>query len=151
MTLIKFNTPNRNVFDDSFAFPSVESLVENIFKNNFQNEGVASYVPTVNISENNEAFLLEFSSPGFKKEDFKIEIDNNILTVSAEHKAEKSEEGKTFTRKEFSYGSFKRSFNLPETANTEKIEAKYDSGILKLAIAKNEEAKVKPVKEIKIA
>ncbi|MGZ4099428.1 MAG: Hsp20/alpha crystallin family protein, partial [Bacteroidia bacterium] len=81
----------------------------------------------------------------------KINVEENVLTISAEKKEEKNEENDRFTRKEFSYNSFSRSFTLPQTVNAEKIDAKYTDGILKLEIPKKEEAKTLPKKEIKVA
>jgi len=107
--------------------------------------------PAANIIENNESFQLEIAAPGLVKDDFKINLDNNILTVSAEIEDEKHEEGKNYSRKEFYYGSFSRSFTLPKTIDLDKIKADYDNGILKIALPKKEEAKVEMKKEIKIS
>jgi len=107
--------------------------------------------PAANIIENNESFQLEIAAPGLVKDDFKINLDNNILTISAEIEDEKREEGKNYSRKEFYYGSFSRSFTLPKTIDLDKIKADYDNGILKIALPKKEEAKVEMKKEIKIS
>ena len=91
------------------------------------------------------------AAPGFEKKDFKIELLNNLLTISSEKQVEtETKEGQQFTRQEFSYQSFSRSFTLPNTVEGEKIQAKYENGILKVAIPKKEEAKPKPVKQIEI-
>lgn len=119
-------------------------------KNWFEKEFGQTF-PAVNINESTKEFNLEFAAPGFKKEDFKVNLDENVLTISAEKKVEKSEENKRFTRKEYSYNSFARSFTLPETVNSENIDAKYNDGILKLSIPKKEETKTLPKKEIKVA
>ena len=84
------------------------------------------------------------------KDDFKINLDNNILTISAEVDDAKREEGKNYSRKEFYYGSFSRSFTLPKTIDLENIKAEYENGILKIALPKKEEAKVDMKKEIRI-
>jgi len=107
--------------------------------------------PAANIIENQDSFQLEIAAPGLVKNDFKINLDNNILTISAEIEDEKREEGKNYSRKEFYYGSFSRSFNLPKTIDLDKIKADYESGILKIALPKKEEAKVELKKEIKIS
>lgn len=154
MTLVKWNKPengkNRNEFFPAFStFPGLlEDFISNegMFKREF-----ASYVPAVNIAEANDHFSIELSAPGFTKDAFKVEVENNTLTVSGEQKNEKAEEGKTYTRKEFSFGSFKRAFSLPQTVDTDKIDAAYENGILKITIAKREEAKAKPAREIKIS
>lgn len=94
------------------------------------------WVPAVNIVENGKDFAVELSAPGFKKEDFKITVENGILNISAETKKEKEEKDKNYTRQEFRYDAFSRSFTLPENASEEKIDAKYEDGILKLSLAK---------------
>jgi len=109
-------------------------------------------LPRVNIRETDEDFLVEMAAPGMKKDDFIVELDNDILTITSETKNEISDkEGDNFTRKEFSYASFKRSFNLPNTIEADKIKAKYVDGILSLQIPKKEEAKKKPIKTISIS
>ncbi|MCX6284763.1 MAG: Hsp20/alpha crystallin family protein [Bacteroidetes bacterium] len=107
--------------------------------------------PAANIVEQNESFLLEIAAPGLKKDDFKIHLENSVLTISAEIEDEKKEEGKNYTRKEFYYGSFSRSFTLPKTIDLESIKADYQEGILKVTMPKREEAKLETKKEIKIS
>lgn len=107
-------------------------------------------IPSVNIKENGKEFNIELAAPGFNKNDFKVSVEDNVLTISAEKKEEKKEEGERFTRKEFSYNTFSRSFTLPQSVNTDKIDAKYTDGILKLCIPKKEAAKALPKKEIKV-
>jgi HSP20 family protein len=107
-------------------------------------------LPAVNIKEDGQQFDIEFAAPGFSKNDFKIDVEQNVLTVSAEKKEEKNEENKRFTRKEFSYNSFSRSFTLPPSVNAEKIDAKYADGLLQLHIPKKEELKTLPKKQIKV-
>jgi HSP20 family protein len=109
-------------------------------------------LPAVNIRENNDAFVVEMAAPGMAKDDFKIELNNDLLTISSEKKHEnETKEGETYTRREYSYQSFSRSFTLPNTVDAEKISAKYENGILSIAIPKKEEAKPKPVKQISIS
>ena len=107
--------------------------------------------PAANIIENNDSFLLEIAAPGMKKDDFRINLENSILTISVEIQDEKNEEIKNYTRKEFHYGSFSRSFTLPKTINQDSIEADYQDGILKVTMPKREEAKLETKKEIKIS
>jgi HSP20 family protein len=107
--------------------------------------------PAANIIENNDNFLLEIAAPGLKKDDFKINLENSILTISAEIENEKAEESKNYTRKEFHYGSFSRSFTLPKTVNLDAIKADYQEGVLKVTMPKHEEAKLETKKEIKIS
>ena len=116
---------------------------------NFSNTNTT--LPSVNIREDENGFEVDMAAPCFEKKDFKIELLNNLLTISSEKKVEtETKEGQQFTRQEFSYQSFSRSFTLPNTVEGEKIQAKYENGILKVAIPKKEEAKPKPVKQIEI-
>jgi HSP20 family protein len=114
-------------------------------------ETLNTTVPAVNIKENETDFELELALPGFKKDDFSIEVDENILTISSEAKLESENKENNYTRREFSYSSFKRAFTLPETIDEAKINANYDSGILRLSLPKREEALPKPKRLIEIA
>ncbi|MBL7912699.1 MAG: Hsp20/alpha crystallin family protein [Bacteroidia bacterium] len=107
-------------------------------------------MPSVNIKEREQDFKIDLAVPGMDKKDFKIEVENEVLTVSGERKEEKSEENENITRREFHYGSFKRSFTLPETADAEKINANYKDGLLSLTVGKREDARLKPKKQITI-
>ena len=107
-------------------------------------------VPTANISETEKEYHIELAAPGLTKKDFKIENDNGMLTISAE-KEEKSESKNGFTRTEYSFNSFSRSFTLPDNSKPENINAKYEDGILKLTVPKKEVTPVKPKKEISIS
>ena len=98
-------------------------------------------VPAVNISETENEFQVELAIPGVKKEDLKISLDKNVLTVSSEKKTENVEQSKKFSKREYSYNAFSRSFTLPESADHSKIEADYTDGVLTLTISKKEEAK----------
>lgn len=108
-------------------------------------------MPTVNIKETGREYFVELAAPGLERKDFKVEVDNNVLSISVEKKEEKKEEGKDFSRQEFSYNSFRRSFELPENSKTDKIDAKYVDGILKLVIPKKEITAEKPKKEIAVS
>ena len=123
---------------------------DNFFNNKWLERKLKHTLPAVNIKENKHEFNIEFASPGFSKKDFKIDIDENVLTISANRDSEIIEENHNFTRREFSYNSFSRSFTLPKKANPDKIDAKYNDGILKLSIPKNEQTKLLPKKEIKV-
>lgn len=108
-------------------------------------------LPRVNISETNEDFRVEVAAPGMKKDDFHVELDNDMLVIQSEVSDSKENKSENYTRREFSYHSFRRSFYLPNTVEAERIEAKYKDGILSLVIPKKEEAKKKPVKTISIS
>lgn len=103
----------------------------------------------VNIREDEKNYFLEFAAPGYEKDEFKIDLEKQVLTVSGEKKSETKEDEKDYTRREFSYTSFKRSFNLPETVNEEGIKAEYKNGILNISIPKKEEEN-KQKKEITV-
>lgn len=145
MTLVKFKRPGYqypNIFDDFF---------KDIWNENQHKSGAATFLPSTNVWESEKQFNIELSAPGFNKEDIKVEVEENLMTISGEHKAEEEKTEKTFTRKEFSYGSFKRSFTLPETVNTENINAKYENGILKLELPKKEVEATKATKQIQVS
>jgi HSP20 family protein len=94
----------------------------------------AARIPAVNITESKNEYQVALAAPGMKKSDFKIDIDGNMLTVSSEKEENTEEKEKKFTRKEYSYSTFCRSFTLPDEVNKEKIEAKYENGVLKIAL-----------------
>lgn len=145
MALVKFssNYPsflNRFLEDDWFDFTN----------RNFSTTNTT--LPSVNIKESTEDFEVEVAAPGFDKNDFNIELNHDLLKISSEKKLESETQGnQQFTKREFSYQSFSRSFTLPNTADSEKIEAKYENGILRIVIPKKEEAKPKPPRQISIS
>lgn len=136
MTLVKFNNGLKNN-----ANPFFNDVFDSILNDNFLSDKLVSRTPAVNIAENDNEFHIELAIPGLKKEDFKINLDKNVLTISAEKKAENSTEAKKYSKREYSYNSFVRSFTLPDTADHSKIDADYTDGILTLTVAKREEAK----------
>lgn len=141
---------------DVTGLPSFSSWIDNFFDTDLETGFLANFntgmtLPAVNIKENNDNYVLEVAVPGMKKDDFNLEIDNDILSVSAETKSENETSDDYYTRREFGYASFKRSFTIPDTVQSDKIKAKYDSGILTILIPKREEAKRKPVKRIDIS
>jgi HSP20 family protein len=136
MTLVKFNNGLKNN-----AHPFFNDVFDSLLNDSFIGDKLVSRVPAVNIAENDNEFHIELAVPGLKKEDFKINLDKNILTVSAEKKAENTAEAKKYSKREYSYSSFVRSFTLPDSVDHSKIEADYTDGILKLTVAKREEAK----------
>lgn len=145
---------NNNLFPE---FPSVfdSFLGRDLF--DYENGTVnapGTNVPAVNVKETEDGFDVEVAAPGFNKKDFQIEVNNNLMTISSTKEVSNEEKGENgrYTRKEFSYTSFKRSFTLPENVvNTEKIEARYDNGILRVSVPKREEAKPRPIRQIAIA
>ncbi|WGD34498.1 Hsp20/alpha crystallin family protein [Olleya sp. YS] len=138
------------------TFTSLSSWMDDLFSRNLGNEFMSNFntgmtLPAVNIKNSDDEFIVEMAVPGLKKSDFDINLDDKILTISAETQTENEEEAQHFTRREFGYSSFKRTFTLPETVETEKINAKYHDGILEVHLPKREEAKKKPAKTIKIS
>ena len=138
MTLVKFANGQKN----HAVNPFFSDVFDSILNDSFLSDKLSSRVPAVNISETENQFHIELAAPGLKKEDFKISLDKNVLSVSADKKVENVEDGKKFSKREYSYNSFTRSFTLPEVADHGKIEAEYTDGVLVLKVAKKEEAKV---------
>lgn len=107
-------------------------------------------MPSVNIAESKDEFRIEVAAPGLEKNDFKINLDNNVLTISSEKEEKKEKKDEQYMRREFCYSSFHRSFSLPATVEADKIHASHHNGVLNITIPKREEAKVKPAKQIEI-
>jgi len=146
MTLVKVNNPIAKSFDglvnDFFNdFPATfgKTIRQDVFG-----------FPPVNIHENADNYELQIAAPGLEKSDFNLNLDKNMLTISTEKKEESKEENSKFIRKEFSYKAFKRSFTIDEKIDAANISAKYENGILKVALPKKEELKVAP-KEITVS
>ena len=139
MTLVKFNNGHKNYSVNPFFNDVFDSILNDKFLGGKQQ---ISQIPAVNIAETENEFHIELAVPGLKKEDFKINLEKNVLSVSAEKKSENTEEGKKFSKREYNYNSFTRSFNLPDSVDQTKIDAEYVDGILKLNVAKREEAKI---------
>ncbi len=135
------------------------SFLDNFLSRDLMDWGTANFsstdttLPAVNVKETEDSFEIEVAAPGMKKEDFKVNIENHVLTISSEKNEERKEEEKgRFTRREFSYQSFQRSFSIPENVvDGEKISARYCEGILCITLPKKEEVKPKPAREISIA
>lgn len=147
MTLIKRNN----------LFPTFDTLFDDIFYPAKGSDGgdlnthFRTTLPSVNVRETENEFFVEVAAPGYKKDDFNVEIDNNLLTISSEKEWEQKEEDGEFNRQEFAFSTFQRRFSLPENVvNEEKINATYEDGILKLHLPKREEVKPQPKKRIEI-
>jgi len=150
MTLLKRNGNLFNqlpvLFDDFLNRDSFNWGLSNFSSSN-------TTLPAVNIRETNENYQVEVAAPGMQKKDFKVELDGNLLTISSEKSDQKEEvDTEKYTRKEFSYQAFQRSFTLPkEVVDADKIQAKYEDGLLHLLIPKKEEAKQKAPRLIQIS
>jgi len=142
------------------SFSSIPSLLNDFFTEDWFDSSLSNWksmgatLPAVNVKETNDDFIIEVASPGMKRDDFKVELDNNVLTISSEmeNRNEETDKNGKYTRREFSYQSFQRSFSLPENkVEGGKISAKYTDGILYVTVPKKEDAKVKPARQITVA
>jgi len=145
MSLIKFNNGAKNTglmndFNDVFGSIFTDTLLPN---------HLITKMPAVNISETNDQYHIEMAVPGLKKEDFKVNLEGDVLTISAEVKKEEKKEDKQYKKQEFSYTSFLRSFTLPDSVDHGSIDATYKDGVLVIEVAKKEEAK-NAVRQIEI-
>ncbi len=143
MTLVNFNNRTRN------TAPYFNNVFDSLFSEALNKSLTINKVPGVNILENESDYKIELAAPGLNKEDFQINLKKDTLSVWAEKKTVENEERKDYTRKEFDYFSFARSFVLPETVDAEKISAEYVNGILNIVIGKDV-AKAQE-KEIKVS
>ena len=154
-------TRKRNDIDNNAGYntlPSLSSWMDDIFSKSFGNEFMSNFntgmtLPAVNVKDTDDEYVVEMAVPGLQKSDFDINLDNQLLSISAETTTETNEgnDNDNYTRREFGYSSFKRSFSLPDSVETDKISAKYDEGILKVVLPKREEAKKKPAKSIEVS
>lgn len=142
----------------SSLFPAIPSLLDDFFGRNWLDSSMADWrtfdstLPAVNVRETNDDYMIEVAAPGMRRTDFKIELDNNVLTISSQLKNSQEENDGNYTRKEFSYQSFRRSFTLPgDKVKGDEIKAKYIDGILRIAVPKKADAKTKPAKQIAVA
>ena len=136
----------------------VPSFIDRFFNNDLMDWGTSNFsstntsLPAVNVRETGDDYMIEVAAPGMKKKDFKINFQNNVLTISSEKQNENEESDDSYTRKEFSYQSFQRSFTVPgNDVDSDKISASYNDGILNIKLPKREEVKPKPAREIKIS
>lgn len=137
MTLVKFNPEKKN----NVLMPGFNDIFESVLEDTFFSGRRVSNLPSVNIADSPDAYQIELAAPGLRKEDFKVSVERDMLTISTEKKSERHQGEVSYTRKEFSYSAFTRAFTLPESADVDRIEASYVDGILKLTLPKKEEAK----------
>lgn len=153
MSLIRWN-PTRDLATFPFDSFNMQREVNWMFDNFFRGVDEPSllsgtWMPAVDVAEENDEYIIKIELPGVSKDDVKITLESNILTVRGEKKAEKETNEKNYHRMERSYGSFQRSFTLPTTVKNEKISAEYKDGILTVTLPKAEESKPKQV-EVKV-
>ena len=137
------------------SFPSTSNWLDDIFNRDLPSVFTSNFntgvLPKVNIKETADNYVVEMAVPGLKKSDFKLDLDHHLLSISTEKKETHEEQQENYTRKEFGYSAFKRTFTLPETVDDDKISANYQDGILNILLPKKEEAKQKPARQIKIS
>ncbi|MES2734346.1 MAG: Hsp20/alpha crystallin family protein [Bacteroidota bacterium] len=152
MSLVKF-APSTLL--GSSSLPVFSNLMENFFGRDLfdlTNQSFGGTLPAVNIRETNDDFMVDVAAPGMKKEDFKVELENNLLTISAEKEQKNgNSNGENYTRQEFRYHSFIRSFGMPNNADADRIQATYHDGVLSIQVPKKEEAKKKAPRTIEIS
>ena len=139
--------------DKDSLLPAIDSLWDGLFNRDFFRGSMelGTSIPAVNSKETDNEYLMEIAAPGLKKGDFDIGLDHGVLTISSEQKQEHEEkEGETVTRREFSYSSFSRSFQLPDDVNTDAINAEYKDGLLLLTMPKMEPREIEKSKRIEI-
>ena len=147
MTIMRLYNGDPQVKRNATNIYRFSDMMRDFFGNEMLlNEGYTS--PRVNVTEEKDAFVLYLAVPGLKKSDIVMNIDKDVLTIS--HNSEKQDENVYYSNREFNYNNFERTFRIPETVNTEKIKAAYEDGILKIHLAKREEAIDRGPKEIKI-
>ena len=136
----------------TYVYPS---LLESFFGRDTMNEVLSpanfGSVPAVNIAEHENGYRIEVAAPGLSKEDFKLDLNQNKLTISAQKQQKDEQSQEKYTRLEFKYSSFQRTFTLPNSVDTDKVEASYVDGVLHIQLPKREEAKPKPARQIEIA
>ena len=157
-TLAKMPTNGNEVSTrrNKSSIPSLSSWVDDLFETGMgtgflSNFNTGMTLPAVNIKETKDEFYLEIAVPGMKKSDFNIDVDNKILSISSEKSEEHVDKEENYTRREFGYSSFQRTFTLPDTVESDHINAKYNDGILIVHLPKREEAKEKPAKRISVS
>lgn len=135
------------------GIPTLVNVFEDFFNRNFPEkyaEDGGTFTPSVNVSETEQEYKLEFAVPGFDKKDFNVEIEKDYIKISGKKEISNEVKEKNYTRKEFAYGSFERMFSLPENVDNEKIVATYENGILHLALPKKETKQGSDTKRIEI-
>jgi HSP20 family protein len=140
MSIVRYNSALNDYVPTTFS-----NLIDKFFNESLSRQGGSAYsfVPKVDIVETKEAFEIHVAAPGMNKEDFKIDLNDNFLTISGERKFTAEKEGNNFRSIETQYGTFGRSFAMPENVDVTKIAAKYNNGILELVIPKDEKKSVK--------
>jgi HSP20 family protein len=139
-------------------FPAIPSLIDDFFGRDWLDSSMANWrttgstFPAVNIREHSNELMIEVAAPGMKRSDFKVELNGDVLTISSKREDTREEQAEDYTRREFNYQSFRRSFTLPhDMVSGNGIKAKYVDGILRITVPKTENAKAKPAKQIAVS
>ena len=152
-TLIIDNTMGLIRFNDRNSYPTFSSMLDDFFSQSFADMHVPTVkhrTPAVNVKETDKSYGLEVALPGVKKDQVNLELDHNMLTISSEVTTEKEEKESGYSRREFGYSSFSRSFTLPETVDQEKIDAKFEDGVLHVSLPKLSEKALNKARSISI-
>ncbi len=150
------NLSMANTNSNGYTTPTWSSWIDEVFNRNLPSVFTSNFntgitLPKVNIRETKDAYFVDMAVPGLKKSDFHIDIENQVLSISTEMEENNEQQEANFTRREFGYSSFKRSFSLPETVKEDGIKAEYTDGVLSVHLPKKEEAIQKPARSIKIS
>lgn len=145
-----------NTNSNGYTTPLWSSWIDEVFNRDLSSVFTSNFntgltLPKVNIRETKDAYFVDMAVPGLKKSDFHIDLDNQLLSISTEMEESNEQQEDNFTRREFGYSSFKRSFSLPETVKEDDIKAEYNNGVLRIHLPKKEEAIQKPARSIKIS
>ena len=145
MSLVKYRNGARGYYPSNTG-----GLLERFFNDSlYDNTQVQNFIPEVDVLESEKTYELHLAVPGFKKDNFNLEVDDNLLTVSGERKFEEKQSDKTFKSVQTSYGSFSRTFTLPDNVDATKIEAHYNNGILEVVVPKDETKIIKTSIKVK--
>ncbi|MCC5941177.1 MAG: Hsp20/alpha crystallin family protein [Balneolaceae bacterium] len=139
MTLIKYTQPDRDIFGKRFS-----DIMDEFFNDALETRR-NTFTPSINISETEKQFVIDVEVPGVDKKDIDLNVEKNTLTISGERKFEKKEDGKQYHRVESHYGSFSRSFTLPDNVDIETINAAYNNGMLRITVDKSEQSMRKQI------
>ena len=145
MSLVKYRNGARGYYPSNTG-----GLLERFFNDSlYDNTQVQNFIPEVDVLESEKTYELHLAVPGFSKDNFNLEVDDNLLTVSGERKFEENQSDKTFKSVQTSYGSFSRTFTLPDNVDATKIEAHYNNGILEVVVPKDETKIIKTSIKVK--
>lgn len=141
MKMTKYRRPQASLFNTFF---------DDVLTRDHYYANRSNHVPAANVKEDDNGFTIELAAPGMNKGDFEVHVEQDVLTLSAKVKSDDQKKEENYTRREFRFSQFTRSFKLPETVDTENISARYKDGVLSVSLPKNEKALIEPVRQIKV-